>query len=36
MTCPAPDQDLSAVIAVICLLAALIIGGAVAARGRPE
>ena len=35
MNCPAPDQDLTAVIAVICLLAGLIIGGAAAARGPP-
>lgn len=33
MTCPPPDQDLTAVLAVICLLAGLIIGGVVAARG---
>lgn len=35
MNCPTPDQDLSAVIALACLLAGLIIGGAVAARGPP-
>ncbi|MEE7476525.1 hypothetical protein [Methylobacterium hispanicum] len=32
VTCPALDQDLSAVVALACLLAGLIIGGAVAAR----
>ena len=35
MNCPAPDQDLTTVIALACLLAGLIIGGVVAARGPP-
>ncbi|GJD77018.1 hypothetical protein [Methylobacterium gregans] len=35
VNCPAPDQDLSAVVALACLLVGLIVGGVVAARGPP-
>lgn len=35
MTCPPPSQDLCAVFALACLLAGLIVGGIVAARGPP-